>query len=283
MVFLVSSLSRFFFLVFFVFLFSEQSAYYGRINIPFNAVTLAVVSLFFHPQQGRGGSVSGRIQSLDLLGCVIFVPGIFMFLLAMQMGGDDNTWNSPTVIGLFVGAGVTLLLFLAWERHRGDEAMIPGNVALRKTVIFTCLFAAMQMGGLTVASYYLPAWFQAIQGVGPLESGVRILPTALSQLVAAGIASGLGKSFHCPQYLEEENYYSFCSSFFFFLFFFSFLFPFPLFSIFFFSHTERSQPSASATITPGFSSPPPSCAYPLVCTRHFPSRTHLRRSGSDTR
>jgi len=70
-------------------------------------------------------------------------------------------------------------MFLAWEHHRGDEAIVPGNVALRRTIIFTCLFAAMQMGGLTMAAYYLPAWFQAIQGVGPLDSGIRMLPTAI--------------------------------------------------------------------------------------------------------
>ncbi|KAL2106344.1 hypothetical protein VUR80DRAFT_6873 [Thermomyces stellatus] len=162
------------------------------INIPFNVVTLAVVTLFFRPQQGRGGSVTGRIKSLDLIGCFIFVPGVFMFLLAMQTGGGmDGEWNSPDVIGLFVGAGVTLLLFIGWEWRRGDEAMIPGNVALRRNVVFTCVFAFSQMGGLTVASYYLPAWFQGIQGVGPLQSGVRMLPTVVTQIVSTMLASGL--------------------------------------------------------------------------------------------
>jgi hypothetical protein len=61
-----------------------------RINIPFNVITLAVITLFFHPQQGRGSPVSGRIKSLDLVGCFIFVLGIFMFLLTMQMGSGDG-------------------------------------------------------------------------------------------------------------------------------------------------------------------------------------------------
>ena len=168
-----------------------------RINIPFNVLTLSVVSLFFRPQQGRGGSVSGRIKSLDLIGCFIFVPGIFMFLLAMQTGGGTGVWNMPSIIGMFVGSGVVLLLFVAWEWRKGDQAMIPGIVAVRRTVMFTCLFAFTQMGGLTVASYYLPAWFQAIQGVGPLQSGVRMLPTVITQMVATMFASSIGMSFSC--------------------------------------------------------------------------------------
>lgn len=116
-----------------------------------------------------------------------------MFLLAMQTGGKDGLWNTPTIIGLLVGSGVTLLLFVTWEWRKRDQAMIPGNVVLRRTVVFTCLFASMQMGGLFIASYYLPAWFQAIQGVGPLQSGVRMLPTVISQMLATILASSLGE------------------------------------------------------------------------------------------
>ena len=120
-----------------------------------------------------------------------------MFLLAMQTGGQDGIWNTSAIIGLFVGSGVTLLLFVAWEWRQGDQAMIPGKLAMRRTVVFSCLFAAAQMGGLTVASYYLPAWFQAIQGVGPLQSGVRILPTVITQMVTTILSSSLGELRFC--------------------------------------------------------------------------------------
>lgn len=138
--------------------------------------------------------MSGRIKSLDLGGCFTFVPAIFMFLVAMQTGGEHGVWNSATVIGLFVGSAVTMLLFVAWEWRRGDRAMIPGNVVKRRTVVFTCLFASTHMGALTIASYYLPAWFQAVQGVGPLDSGIRMLPTVITQIISTIVASGLGES-----------------------------------------------------------------------------------------
>ncbi len=72
--------------------------------------------------------------------------------------------------------------------------MIPGIVVARRTVVFAGLFAFCHMGSVTIASYYLPTWFQAIQGVGPLESGVRLLPTVVTQIVVVMVASVLGKS-----------------------------------------------------------------------------------------
>lgn len=117
-----------------------------------------------------------------------------MFLLAMQTGGEHGVWNSGAVFGLFVGSGVTLFLFVAWEWRRGGQAMIPGAVVKRRTVVFTCLFAFTHMGALTIGSYYLPAWFQTVQGASPLDSGVRMLPTVITQIITTMMASGLGES-----------------------------------------------------------------------------------------
>ena len=135
-----------------------------------------------------------RILSLDLVGCTIFIPAVFMLLLAMQWGGERGTWSSATIIGLFVGAAAMMLLFVGWEVRKGDEAMIPGKVVMRRTVVFSGLFAFCHMGSVTIASYYLPTWFQAIQGVGALESGIRLLPTVLTQIVIIMLAGVLGQS-----------------------------------------------------------------------------------------
>ncbi len=81
----------------------------GRINIPFITINLAIIFLFFKPLRARGGSIKKRILGLDLIGCAIFVPAIFMFLLATQLGGQRSVWNSATIIGLFVGAAVMMI------------------------------------------------------------------------------------------------------------------------------------------------------------------------------
>lgn len=43
----------------------------------------------------------------------------------------------------------------------------------------------------TVANYYLPIYFQAVDGVTPTMSGVYLLPSILGQLFAAVIAGRL--------------------------------------------------------------------------------------------
>jgi hypothetical protein len=141
----------------------------------------------------KGEGALARLRSLDLFGCLIFIPAILMLLLAMQRGGAENNWNTPTIIGLFVGGGAMLILFIAWENWKGDGAMMPRRVVGRRTVICIVLLAFCHVGSLTVTAYYLPEWFQAVQGVGPLQSGIRMLATVVPQLAATIASSSLGK------------------------------------------------------------------------------------------
>ncbi|KAK0649201.1 putative MFS transporter [Cercophora newfieldiana] len=173
------------------------------INLPFIAVTIAVLSIFWKPPSASDPKIMiARARNLDLRGCVLFVGAIFMLLYALQTGGQHH-WNMSIVIGLLVGSGLTTIVFAVWERRKGADALIPGSVAGRTTIVCTTLFAFFHLGSITIATYYLPEWFQAVQGVGPLESGVRLLPSVLTNVVAAVLASGVSRR------LKYYNYWFF--------------------------------------------------------------------------
>jgi hypothetical protein len=120
-----------------------------------------------------------------------------MMLMAMQWGGVRYPWASGTVIGLFVVGGVLVVVFVGWQWYMAEYALIPGAVVKRRAVAIGCVFAFCQLGGLAVMSYYLPEWFQAVQGASPLDSGVRVLPSVLSQIVGILMVGVLGESL-CP-------------------------------------------------------------------------------------
>lgn len=167
-------------------------------NLPPGAVTLATMLFFFRPpprsprDDREKLGIGERIKSLDLIGCGIFIPAIFMLLLALTRGNVEQAWGSATVVGLFVGGGVLLLVFVFWERRKGDEAMIPGRLLQRRAISCSVLFSFCHLGSVAVMSYYLPEWFQAVQGLSALESGVRTVTTAGSQIFSTLFAGALG-------------------------------------------------------------------------------------------
>ncbi|KAG9657834.1 MFS general substrate transporter, partial [Aureobasidium melanogenum] len=156
------------------------------INLPIGAVTVLFLVLFFHPPKANRTSTSvHKMASLDLIGLLLFAPATIMILLALQWGGLVYAWGSATIIGLFVGAAVLTAILAFWQRHKGDDAMIPPKLFTQRVVFFACLTELFAMGTVYVATYYLPQWFQIVKGVSPIRSGVMYLPLSMSDVASA--------------------------------------------------------------------------------------------------
>ncbi len=167
------------------------------INLPMGAlVALAIVFIQIpeQTQKARALSILPNLHRLlDFVGFFLFAPAVLQLLLALQFGGNQFAWRSSQVIGLFCGSAATFIVWMIWNRHKGEEALLPHSLISRRTIWVAGLFQALFMSALYGSVYYLPIYFQAINGASAMLSGVYLLPTILPELVMAGIAGGLGK------------------------------------------------------------------------------------------
>lgn len=82
-----------------------------------------------------------------------------------------------------------LMVWFAWNWHRGDDALIPVSMVRKTTVWSACMCVGCLFSSLYAATYYLPMYFQAVKGISPTMSGVWMLTSiiaALIMVVAAG-------------------------------------------------------------------------------------------------
>lgn len=165
------------------------------VNLPIGGFTMIVVLLVLRlKERGRPGKTTSNwketAKDLDPLGTVLFLAAITCLLLALQWGGAEYSWNAPRVIALLVVFSVLLIAFCVWQYvTRNTTATIPGRVLLQRSVVMGgisqfCVGAVM----MTVATY-IPLWFQAIQNVSAMQSGVDTIPLVLS-VVFGSVASG---------------------------------------------------------------------------------------------
>lgn len=120
-----------------------------------------------------------------------------MVFLVLQWGGGGYPWNSATIIGLFVGFAVSMLLFILWQMYKGDAALIPLALLKDRSVALGIIFAFLFMGSFVVPVYYLPEWFQIVEGASPMRSGVMLLPSVCTQVFEA-IVSGVAGMIYLP-------------------------------------------------------------------------------------
>ena len=137
-------------------------------------------------------NIISTMKKLDTFGFALFAPAAIQFLLALEWGGTRYAWKSSTIIGLFCGAAGTFCVFLAWEHRRGDSAMIPFSMIRRRIVWCSCSVAFLFLGSMSITSYYMPIYFQAVRNATPTMSGVYILPAIISQIIFAAVSGVLG-------------------------------------------------------------------------------------------
>ncbi|KAK1465104.1 major facilitator superfamily transporter [Colletotrichum melonis] len=152
------------------------------INLIVGAPSILFLAFFYKPPAHHKIEPIGWkdfIYTLDLPGVAVVLGGLTCFILAIEYGGVTKAWNSGTVIGLLVAFGVLVIVFIVLEWYQGDRALLVGRLMKRRTIAACAVFVSMINFSFFPLAYNLPIYFQAVNGVSPLQSGIRLLPTIL--------------------------------------------------------------------------------------------------------
>jgi EmrB/QacA subfamily drug resistance transporter len=148
------------------------------VNLPFAVLTLLVVALYMHVPNER------RKHSIDVAGSATLSLGITALLLATVWGGNQYSWSSWQIVGLYSVAAALLIAF-AWIETRAPEPVLP--LHLWKSSIFTFsniagMCVAMTMFG---AIFFLPVFVQGVIGNSATNSGAILVPMLVAMVVTS--------------------------------------------------------------------------------------------------
>lgn len=149
--------------------------------------------LFFrNPAGAKPVPASWReiILQMDLGGVALIMGALVAYSLATQYGGQSRSWNSSQVIGLLVGFVLIVAVFGAWEWYCGERAILVPRLLAQRHVAVGSIFAFVFAGSFYLIVYYLPIYFQSVDGATPIMSGVYTLPLILAAAVGV-ISAGI--------------------------------------------------------------------------------------------
>lgn len=134
----------------------------------------------FSPDRASRLDRGGLVLSVVMLGALVYTI----------IEAPERGWTSPLTLGGFALALASAVGFTVWERRQRDP--------LIDVTLFTNLRFSAASGAVTVAFFALFGFIfliiqfmQMLQGWGPLETGLRILPVALSIAVGSVLGTQL--------------------------------------------------------------------------------------------
>ncbi|KAF4991200.1 hypothetical protein FDECE_14121 [Fusarium decemcellulare] len=163
------------------------------INLPIGGLAAAIIVFFFHtPSSAKpiSASLKEKLLQMDLVGACMLVGALLSYLLALQYGGQSLPWSDKTVIGLLVGFVTIGAACGLWEWYQDERAMIVPRLFKKRAIGVNTMFIFWFGGPYYLAIYYVPIYFQSVDGSTPIMSGVQNLPLILAVTISM-IISGL--------------------------------------------------------------------------------------------
>ncbi|KAF4429889.1 Aspyridones efflux protein [Colletotrichum fructicola] len=130
-----------------------------------------------------------RMQKMDPLGTALLVPAMVSLLLALQWGGTKYTWSDGRVWGCLVCSAVLTGAFVVSLRFNGDDAIIPPRLLRDRAVVGGMLLITWLSAAMFTHVFFLPFYFQVVQGMSATASGLRTL-AYVGAMALAGVGAG---------------------------------------------------------------------------------------------
>ncbi|CAK7235468.1 hypothetical protein SCUCBS95973_009280 [Sporothrix curviconia] len=163
------------------------------INLPLIGAGLAFVVLFLHQAKIPGG-ILHKLGRFDWVGSVLFTAASTAFLYGLTTGGVANPWDSYKVlVPLIIGPAI-MLVFGYYDLYWAKEPLLDRRIFNNRDMLLTYVLTVLHGSILWSLLYFLPLYYQAVQGYKPIISAVAVLPETLTVAPAAaavGIIAGI--------------------------------------------------------------------------------------------
>lgn len=153
------------------------------VNVPIGVGALVLAAIVL--AESRGGA-----RRLDPMGLLLSAGGMLLLIWGI-VDGPDRGWTSGRVTVMLAAGTALIIAFLLWQA-RNAAPMLPLSLFRSRSFslvnVVTLTFSAGAFGSV----FLLAQFFQVVQGLTPLEAGLRTLPWTAAPMVVAPLAGIFG-------------------------------------------------------------------------------------------
>lgn len=164
-------------------------------QVPLTAIGALNVLIFYPPPPPlHKTSLKAKLRHIDVTGALLIIAAVGTLLIAFDLGSNSssNGWSSPYTLTTLLLSTFLFASFVYVEARVAKEPFCPKEVLTDRSLAgcIWCGFASY--GAWFGVLYYLPLFWQAVEGVSPKVSSVRLLPG-----VATGVVGSLFAGWVC--------------------------------------------------------------------------------------
>ncbi|KAI9766621.1 MAG: hypothetical protein M1840_006432 [Geoglossum simile] len=130
-----------------------------------------------------------KLKRIDFIGAFVLVSAVFTLLLGLDTGSNVS-WARPLAYGSLSASLALFTVFIIVEMRIASEPFAPGNIIFDRSLFACFLCNAFSFGGWIASIFYVPLFYQAVDGLSATQAGTQLLPA-----IAAGVSGSLFAGF----------------------------------------------------------------------------------------
>ncbi|KAL8962723.1 MAG: hypothetical protein Q9193_000910 [Seirophora villosa] len=158
-------------------LFSWRWAFLAQ--APMCALAFLSVTLVLHLPKRESAGWKKKVARVDFLGALVLVSAVFTLLLGLDRGSNES-WTIPVTIASLSISFPLFILFALVEQRFAAEPFAPGRIIWDRSLVACYLCNFFSFAGYLSVMFYMPLFFQAVDGLTATQASVRLLPTIIS-------------------------------------------------------------------------------------------------------
>ncbi len=158
------------------------------VNIPIGVIAILITL----SKVDNARFISNR--RIDWIGFIAFSGSLFLLVFALVQGNAKG-WGSALIVGMLVGSGVLMAVFLVAEL-RQDDPMLDLSLFRHPAMVGVSLGSFTLSASIFAMFLYLTLYLQEVLGYSPFQAGLRFLPVTILSFLVAPIAGKLTVRVH---------------------------------------------------------------------------------------
>lgn len=130
-----------------------------------------------------------KLRQVDFLGAFCLVLAVSSLLIGLDRG-SNYAWNDVYTIVPLSLAIPFFAIFLFVEKKIATNPFAPGHIILERTLTPAYLCNFFAFGGYISTMFYIPLFFQVVDGLSATQAGVRLIPSILCS-VTGSLSGGI--------------------------------------------------------------------------------------------
>ncbi|KAI8314515.1 Vacuolar membrane amino acid uptake transporter fnx2 [Colletotrichum sp. SAR11_59] len=130
-----------------------------------------------------------KVRRIDFLGAGCLVAAVVALLVGLDAGSNRGWANGVTLAGL-AAAPVLFGVFVFVEMRVASHPFAPGHIIFDRSLFAGYLTNFFGVAGHIASIFFLPLFFQAVQGASATQAGAFLVPAMIFSVVAS-VGSGV--------------------------------------------------------------------------------------------